>query len=172
MCPSSPRAERQPRPHPRGADRRRGQRRAGWRPPSSTSSITRFPKSRAFCASAGNGAPVTEASEVPRQALMSQVQRLVVKIGSSTLTTQSRKLDDEVVTQLVEDVVELRSQGLEVAIVTSGAVAAGHGAVGTGQTPGQHRPTTSPRGHRPSPVDGISTRTNSAAEACPSAKCF
>ncbi len=70
---------------------------------------------------------MTEASEVSRQALMSQVQRLVVKIGSSALTTQSHKLDDEVVTQLVEDVVELRSQGLEVAIVTSGAVAAGMG---------------------------------------------
>ena len=70
---------------------------------------------------------MTKASEVPRQALMSKVQRLVVKIGSSTLTTQSHKLDDEVVTQLVGDVSELRSQGLEVAIVTSGAVAAGMG---------------------------------------------
>lgn len=58
---------------------------------------------------------------------MSKVQRLVVKIGSSTLTTQQHKLDDAVVTQLVEDVSELRSQGLEVAVVTSGAVAAGMG---------------------------------------------
>ena len=75
---------------------------------------------------------------------MSQVQRLVVKIGSSALTTQSHKLDDEVVTQLVEDVVELRSQGLEVAIVTSGAVAAGMGQLGLDK-----RRTTSPN-YKPS----------------------
>ena len=78
---------------------------------------------------------------------MSEVQRLVVKIGSSALTTQSHKLDDEVVTQLVEDVVELRSQGLEVAIVTSGAVAAG-----MGRWSWTNARTTSlnysPRGHR------------------------
>ncbi|MDE2704240.1 MAG: glutamate 5-kinase, partial [Gemmatimonadota bacterium] len=70
---------------------------------------------------------MTEVSEVSRQALMSEVQRLVVKIGSSALTTRCHTLDDEVVTQLVEDVVELRSQGLEVASVTAGAVAAGMG---------------------------------------------
>ncbi len=58
---------------------------------------------------------------------MREVQRLVVKIGSSTLTTRCHKLDDAVANQLVEDVVELRSQGLEVAIVSSGAVAAGMG---------------------------------------------
>ena len=78
---------------------------------------------------------MTKASEVPRQALMSKVQRLVVKIGSSTLTTQRHKLDDEVVTQLVEDVGELRSQGLEVAIVTSGAVAAGMGRMDLAKRP-------------------------------------
>lgn len=66
---------------------------------------------------------------------MSKVQRLVVKIGSSTLTTQRHKLDDEVVTQLVEDVGELRSQGLEVAIVTSGAVAAGMGRMDLAKRP-------------------------------------
>lgn len=58
---------------------------------------------------------------------MSKVQRLVVKIGSSTLTTQQYKIDDAVLIQLVEDISELRSQGLEVAIVSSGAVAAGMG---------------------------------------------
>ena len=58
---------------------------------------------------------------------MSKVQRLVVKIGSSTLTTQQYKIDDAVITQLVEDISELSSQGLEVAIVSSGAVATGMG---------------------------------------------
>ena len=78
---------------------------------------------------------MTEASEVPRQSLMSQVQRLVVKIGSSALTTQCHKLDDEVVAQLVEDVVELRSQGLGGGGRHLGSSGRGHGADGVGQTP-------------------------------------
>ena len=61
---------------------------------------------------------------------MSRVRRLVVKIGSNVLTTQSHKLSGTVVKRLVEDVVELRARGLEVAIVTSGAVAAGMGQMG------------------------------------------
>lgn len=66
---------------------------------------------------------------------MRQVQRLVVKIGSSALTTPNHQLDEAVVAQLVEDVVELRSQGLEVAIVTSGAVAAGMGRMALDKRP-------------------------------------
>jgi len=58
---------------------------------------------------------------------MDRVKRLVVKIGSNVLTTDSHKLSEAVVKRLVEDVVELRARGLEVAIVTSGAVAAGMG---------------------------------------------
>ena len=58
---------------------------------------------------------------------MDRVKRLVVKIGSNVLTTNSHKLSETVVKRLVEDVVELRACGLEVAIVTSGAVAAGMG---------------------------------------------
>ena len=58
---------------------------------------------------------------------MDRVKRLVVKIGSNVLTTNSHKLSETVVKRMVEDVVELRACGLEVAIVTSGAVAAGMG---------------------------------------------
>ena len=60
----------------------------------------------------------------PRRAQKDRVKRLVVKIGSNVLTTKSHKLSETVVKRLVEDVVELRARGLEVAIVTSGAVAA------------------------------------------------
>ena len=62
-----------------------------------------------------------------RRLRMSQVRRLVVKIGSSSLTTSSNKLNRRAIRQLVDDVVALRKQGIEVAIVTSGAVAAGMG---------------------------------------------
>ena len=66
---------------------------------------------------------------------MSRVRRLVVKIGSNVLTTQSHKLSGAVVKRLVADVVELRARGLEVAIVTSGAVVAGMGQMGLAKRP-------------------------------------
>ena len=72
---------------------------------------------------------------MPRRALMSQVRRLVVKIGSNILTTRNHRLSVPVVKRLVEDVVELRDRGLEVAIVTSGAVAAGMGRMGLDKRP-------------------------------------
>jgi glutamate 5-kinase len=65
-----------------------------------------------------------------RQARMRQVKRVVVKIGSSSLTTRSNKLNRRVLRKLVTEVVALRQQGIEVAIVTSGAVAAGMGRLG------------------------------------------
>ena len=55
------------------------------------------------------------------------VQRLVVKIGSNVLTTDQHKPNRVVIRQLVRDVITLRERGVQVAIVTSGAVAAGMG---------------------------------------------
>ena len=53
------------------------------------------------------------------------VQRLVVKIGSNVLTTAQHKPNRVVIRQLVRDVITLRERGIQIAIVTSGAVAAG-----------------------------------------------
>ncbi|MFA6111500.1 MAG: glutamate 5-kinase [Candidatus Latescibacterota bacterium] len=64
-----------------------------------------------------------------------QAKRLVVKIGSSSLTTPDQRLDRRVLRQLVADVVELRRRGVEVAVVTSGAVAAGMGRLGMKSRP-------------------------------------
>ena len=64
------------------------------------------------------------------------VKRLVVKIGSSSLTRGgSSEFDGKVINQLAADVADLRRQGLEVAIVSSGAVAAGMGRLGLGERP-------------------------------------
>lgn len=62
-----------------------------------------------------------------RQERMAAVRRVVVKVGTSTLTGRSNKLARPVFRRLVEDVVQLRARGLEVAVVSSGAVAAGMG---------------------------------------------
>jgi len=70
-----------------------------------------------------------------RRARLSQVKRLVVKIGSSSLTTRRYKLNRSVIRQLVDDVIALRDRGIEVAIVTSGAVAAGMGRLGVETRP-------------------------------------
>jgi glutamate 5-kinase len=76
-----------------------------------------------------------QAEELERRERLAPVRRLVVKIGSSSLTTRSRQLDRGVLRQLVADVVQLRQRGIQVAIVSSGAVAAGMGRLGL-----EHRP--------------------------------
>ncbi len=52
-------------------------------------------------------------------------RRIVVKIGSNVLTTAEGKLDITRMSALVDQVVELRHDGFDVVIVSSGAVAAG-----------------------------------------------
>ena len=52
-------------------------------------------------------------------------RRWVVKVGSALLTDDGRGLDEAMISTLVEQVVQLRGQGCEVVLVSSGAVAAG-----------------------------------------------
>ena len=60
-------------------------------------------------------------------------KRVVVKAGTGILTTGSshQQLDLTVMSDLVRQIVELNSLGLEVLFVTSGAIAAGHEALGS-----------------------------------------
>jgi len=53
------------------------------------------------------------------------VRRMVVKIGSSLLADAETGVRQDVIDQLVDELVEYMAQGIEVAIVTSGAVALG-----------------------------------------------
>ena len=52
-------------------------------------------------------------------------RRWVVKVGSALLTDDGRGLDEKMIFTLVEQLVQLRGQGCEVVLVSSGAVAAG-----------------------------------------------
>ena len=61
--------------------------------------------------------------------------RLVVKIGTSSLTDQAGVIDGAVIDSLCDQVDELRSSGHEIVVVTSGAVAAGVAAMGLGSRP-------------------------------------
>ncbi len=59
-----------------------------------------------------------------RQSLI-QARRCVVKIGSSLLTHVGQKLDTDAIADWAGQMAQLRARGMEVVLVTSGAVAAG-----------------------------------------------
>ena len=58
------------------------------------------------------------------------VQRVVVKIGTSTLTGGAKKLSAPRLVDLARQITALQSQGCQVALVSSGAIAAGREAMG------------------------------------------
>ncbi|MEE4253863.1 MAG: glutamate 5-kinase [Desulfuromusa sp.] len=64
-----------------------------------------------------------------RKALLAHVKRVVVKIGSGVIST-SAGLDDAQVESISTDICQLLDRGLEVIVVSSGAVAAGKGQLG------------------------------------------
>ncbi|HMB51383.1 glutamate 5-kinase [Natronoarchaeum rubrum] len=61
--------------------------------------------------------------------LAADADLVVVKAGTNSLTDDESNLDDEKVDKLVEDVMDLRRQGKQVLLVSSGAVGAGKGLV-------------------------------------------
>lgn len=58
---------------------------------------------------------------------LARARRLVVKVGSSSLTTPDGQLDTDCLNALVDEVAARRMRGHQVVIVTSGAIAAGLG---------------------------------------------
>jgi glutamate 5-kinase len=72
---------------------------------------------------------------VDRAALVSGARRVVVKVGSSSLTTAAGGIDPARVRQLVEVLVAARAGGAEVVLVSSGAIAAGLAPLGLSRRP-------------------------------------
>jgi glutamate 5-kinase len=62
-------------------------------------------------------------------------RRVVVKVGSSSLTTLPGGLDPARLTALVDVLAAVRAQGRQVVLVSSGAIAAGLAPLGLGQRP-------------------------------------
>lgn len=62
-------------------------------------------------------------------------KRVVVKVGTSTLTHSTGKLNVERIKKLVQELAELESQGKEIILVTSGAVGAGMEILGLTERP-------------------------------------
>lgn len=71
-----------------------------------------------------------------RSAAFQSVRRLVVKLGTGVLTDARKRPDLVQFAQLVSQVAALRASGLEVVLVTSGAVGAGMGVLGYENRPG------------------------------------
>ena len=64
-------------------------------------------------------------SEVRRRDQVSGARRVVVKVGSSSLTTTEGGIDPDRVSALVDALATVRRRGAEVVLVSSGAIAAG-----------------------------------------------
>ena len=69
------------------------------------------------------------------RAEVTDAKRVVVKVGSSSLTTAAGGIDPERVRLLVDVLADCRSRGLEVVLVSSGAIAAGLAPLGLKRRP-------------------------------------
>ncbi len=75
-------------------------------------------------------------TDVPTaRASVAAATRVVVKIGSSSLTTTAGGIDPDPVRRLVDALAGARSRGAEVVLVSSGAIAAGLAPLGLGRRP-------------------------------------
>jgi len=66
---------------------------------------------------------------------ISEAKRIVIKIGTSNLTDKSNRLEPQKVEKLAKEIVELKEQGREIIVVTSGAIGAGIGKLDLKQRP-------------------------------------
>ena len=66
---------------------------------------------------------------------LAESKRWVIKIGSSLVTNDGQGLDNEAISSWAEQIAELRNQGKEVLLVSSGAVAEGMTRLGWTQRP-------------------------------------
>jgi len=72
-----------------------------------------------------------------RNALLKDLSRIVVKLGTGVLTDSRKQLDLAQMEQLVAQVASQRQAGKQMVLVTSGAVGAGMGALGCAKRPAQ-----------------------------------
>src|SRR2546426_5113578 len=72
-----------------------------------------------------------------RQEILARARRIVVKLGTGLLTDDSHRLSANRIAELVAQVAELRRPDRHVALVTSGAIAAGMAELGLTARPKQ-----------------------------------
>ena len=70
-----------------------------------------------------------------RKELLGEVERIVIKVGTTTITKGSSSASKDMMDSIAEQVRELKDQGKEVLIVTSGAIGIGLGVMGVKPNP-------------------------------------
>ncbi|BEP30070.1 glutamate 5-kinase [Helicovermis profundi] len=70
-----------------------------------------------------------------RKENIKKVKRLVIKLGTSTLTYDNGLLNYSRIEQLVRNIADISNRGIEVTLVSSGAIAAGFGKMGFTEKP-------------------------------------
>ena len=70
-----------------------------------------------------------------RKEYLENVKRIVVKVGTSTLTHSTGLLNYKHIESLIRQLVDVHNQGIEVVLVTSGAIGAGMGRLGLTKRP-------------------------------------
>ena len=70
-----------------------------------------------------------------REEILENVQRVVVKVGTSTLTTEDGRLNIDKIKKIVMELSNLQNKGYDVILVTSGAVGAGMGLLNINEKP-------------------------------------
>ena len=66
---------------------------------------------------------------------LQEAKRIVVKVGTSTLTHDTGKLNLNRIDKLIREIADLKNQGKEMILVSSGAIAAGLGKLGLDKKP-------------------------------------
>ena len=72
-------------------------------------------------------APEVRVIKISGNRNLSSANKIVIKIGTSSLTDETYRLDPSKVRKFTEEIMELRKQRKEVILVTSGAIGAGIG---------------------------------------------
>ncbi len=85
----------------------------------------------------GRGSDVEDASR-GRGRDVSDLKRIVIKVGSSTLVAEDGTLDRAYIDDLVDQIARVRAQGVSAVLVTSGAIAAGRERLGDLTRPRRH----------------------------------
>ena len=86
-------------------------------------------------ATAAAPAPGSDGSWAPFRRFFAQVKRVVVKVGTSTLTHPNGRLNLNRIESLVRQLADAANEGREVVLVTSGAIGAGMSRLGMSQRP-------------------------------------
>ncbi|MHC6221246.1 glutamate 5-kinase [Arthrobacter sp. MMS24-S77] len=78
---------------------------------------------------------VTEAADAAERQALAGAKRIVVKVGSSSLTSIKGGISEKALTALVHALAEKRNSGTEIILVSSGAIAAGLAPLGLAKRP-------------------------------------